>query len=251
MLRVRVHQADTTVVRLPSEVDHANASDIGARCEDLIEEGCTTLVLDASDVQYLDSSGVSMIVALSSVLDSRAGRPAPRRPQRPLPAGVGPPRPRHAPPRLPHRARRSRRARHRRLCRYRGVTRPRLRTRTRTNGKRAGPRSTSRRCSEVRRAPPLSAPGPTGARVLGAPAGPTVRNFGVGPRPRRGPWAPPTRPCAARVLSEATESAARSLSALPRPPKSSAQSPAGGRMRRRARPDGRGCGTSWERRCGP
>ncbi|MFF0686734.1 STAS domain-containing protein [Streptomyces albogriseolus] len=73
MLRVRVHQADTTVVRLPSEVDLENASDIGARCEELIEEGCTTLVLDASDVQYLDSSGVSMIVALSRVLDSRAG----------------------------------------------------------------------------------------------------------------------------------------------------------------------------------
>ncbi|MFE1259874.1 STAS domain-containing protein [Streptomyces albogriseolus] len=73
MVRVRVQHADTTVVRLPSEVDLENASDIGARCEELIEEGCTTLVLDASDVQYLDSSGVSMIVALSRVLDSRAG----------------------------------------------------------------------------------------------------------------------------------------------------------------------------------
>ncbi len=73
MLRVRVHQADTTVVRLPSEFDHENASDIGARCEDLIRKGCTTLVLDASDVQYLDSSGVSVIVALSSALDSQAG----------------------------------------------------------------------------------------------------------------------------------------------------------------------------------
>ncbi|MFC8936818.1 STAS domain-containing protein [Streptomyces griseoincarnatus] len=73
MLRVRVRHADTTVVRLPSEVDHENASDIGARCQELIEEGCATLVLDASDVQYLDSSGVSVIVALSSALDSHAG----------------------------------------------------------------------------------------------------------------------------------------------------------------------------------
>ncbi|MFI0502370.1 STAS domain-containing protein [Streptomyces albogriseolus] len=73
MLRVRVQHADTTVVQLPSEVDHENVSDIGARCEYLIEEGCTTLVLDASDVLYLDSSGVSMIVALSSALESRAG----------------------------------------------------------------------------------------------------------------------------------------------------------------------------------
>ncbi|WNZ08158.1 STAS domain-containing protein [Streptomyces sp. 11x1] len=73
MLRVRVQHADTTVVRLPSEVDHENASDISARCQELIEKGCTTLVLDASDVQYLDSSGVSVIVALSSALDSHAG----------------------------------------------------------------------------------------------------------------------------------------------------------------------------------
>ncbi|CAM5297279.1 MULTISPECIES: STAS domain-containing protein [Streptomyces] len=73
MLRVRVRHADTTVVRLPTEVDYDNASDIGARCEDLIKEGCGTLVLDASEVQYLDSSGVSMIITLSRALDNHAG----------------------------------------------------------------------------------------------------------------------------------------------------------------------------------
>ncbi|MFG2129698.1 STAS domain-containing protein [Streptomyces sp. NPDC048751] len=73
MLRVRVRYADTTVVRLPTEVDYDNAADIGARCEDLLKEGCATLVLDASDVQYLDSSGVGMIITLSRALDDRAG----------------------------------------------------------------------------------------------------------------------------------------------------------------------------------
>ncbi|WP_293992764.1 STAS domain-containing protein [Streptomyces sp.] len=73
MLRVLVRHADTTVVRLPTEVDYDNASDIGARCQDLIREGCATLVLDASDVHYLDSSGVSMIITLSRALDNHAG----------------------------------------------------------------------------------------------------------------------------------------------------------------------------------
>ncbi|MGW2488210.1 STAS domain-containing protein [Streptomyces sp. NPDC001606] len=73
MLRVRVRHADATVVRLPAEVDYDNASGIGARCADLVEEGCGTLVLDASDVQYLDSSGVSMIITLSRLCDNGSG----------------------------------------------------------------------------------------------------------------------------------------------------------------------------------
>ena len=73
MLRVRVRHADTTVVRLPTEVDYGNASEISAQCEDLIEEGCATLVLDASEVQYLDSSGVSLIIRLSCALGNHAG----------------------------------------------------------------------------------------------------------------------------------------------------------------------------------
>ncbi|MEV7198799.1 STAS domain-containing protein [Streptomyces griseoluteus] len=73
MLKVPVRHADTPVVRLPSEVDYENADDVGARCEGLIKEGCRALVLDASEVQYLDSSGISMIITLSRVLDSHAG----------------------------------------------------------------------------------------------------------------------------------------------------------------------------------
>ncbi|MEU3830511.1 anti-sigma factor antagonist [Streptomyces sp. SID486] len=73
MLRVRVQHADTTVVQLPNEVDYDNASDIGTWCEDLIKDGCRTLVLDASEVQYLDSSGISLIITLSRTLDDHAG----------------------------------------------------------------------------------------------------------------------------------------------------------------------------------
>ncbi|MBL1083490.1 STAS domain-containing protein [Streptomyces actinomycinicus] len=73
MLKVLVGHADTAIVRLPTQVDYDNASDVGARCEDLVRQGCSTLVLDASEVQYLDSSGVSMIITLSRVLDDHAG----------------------------------------------------------------------------------------------------------------------------------------------------------------------------------
>ncbi|MEU7426361.1 STAS domain-containing protein [Streptomyces sp. NPDC040750] len=73
MLRARTGQADATVARLPTQVDYENASGVGAQCADLINQGYSTLVLDASEVQYLDSSGVSMIIMLSRLLDKHAG----------------------------------------------------------------------------------------------------------------------------------------------------------------------------------
>ncbi|WP_261994238.1 STAS domain-containing protein [Streptomyces sp. t39] len=64
---------DTAVAQLPKRLDYDNASIVGWHCQDLVGQGCATLVLDASHVEYLDSSGVSMIVALWRVLDGRAG----------------------------------------------------------------------------------------------------------------------------------------------------------------------------------
>ncbi|WP_333774363.1 STAS domain-containing protein [Streptomyces sp. IBSBF 3136] len=73
MVRVRIRHGDTTVVRLPTRLDYDNASDVGARCEELTGQGGGTFVLDASEVQYLDSSGISVIIALWRALDHRAG----------------------------------------------------------------------------------------------------------------------------------------------------------------------------------
>lgn len=73
MLTVRMQHEDTTVAQLPEEVDYDNASLVGAQCEDLVKRGCSTLVLDASRVRYLDSSGISMIITLSRILDGHAG----------------------------------------------------------------------------------------------------------------------------------------------------------------------------------
>ncbi|MFG3013918.1 STAS domain-containing protein [Streptomyces cinerochromogenes] len=73
MLTVRTQGENTTVAQLPKEIDYDTAPLVGAQCEDLIRQGCVTLVLDASRLEYLDSSGVSLIVTLSRMLDDRAG----------------------------------------------------------------------------------------------------------------------------------------------------------------------------------
>ncbi|MFE6364839.1 STAS domain-containing protein [Streptomyces sp. NPDC057806] len=73
MVTVRMQNADTAVAQLPNRVDYDNASMVGAQCEDLVRQGCSTLVLDASQVEHLDSSGVSMIIRLWRLLDERAG----------------------------------------------------------------------------------------------------------------------------------------------------------------------------------
>ncbi|MET9505499.1 STAS domain-containing protein [Streptomyces sp. NPDC006259] len=73
MLTVRMRHGDTAVAQLPEQVDYDNAILVGAQCEDLVRQGCGTLVLDASQVEYLDSSGISMIIKLSHILDDHAG----------------------------------------------------------------------------------------------------------------------------------------------------------------------------------
>ncbi|WP_051789550.1 STAS domain-containing protein [Streptomyces sp. NRRL S-1022] len=73
MLTVRMQGENTTVAQLPEEIDYDTAPLVGAQCEDLIRQGCATLVLDASRLEYLDSSGVSMLITLWRILDDRAG----------------------------------------------------------------------------------------------------------------------------------------------------------------------------------
>ncbi|MGA5039782.1 STAS domain-containing protein [Streptomyces capoamus] len=73
MLTVRMQGENTTVAQLPEEIDYDTAALVGAQCEDLIRQGCATLVLDASRLVYLDSSGVSMLITLSRILDDRNG----------------------------------------------------------------------------------------------------------------------------------------------------------------------------------
>ncbi|MER5475783.1 STAS domain-containing protein [Streptomyces sp. NPDC002734] len=73
MLTVRTQGEDTAVVRLPPQVDYDNASVVGAQCEDLIKRGLTTLVMDASGMEYLDSSGITMLITLSRTAEAHSG----------------------------------------------------------------------------------------------------------------------------------------------------------------------------------
>jgi anti-sigma B factor antagonist len=73
MLSVRMRRADTAVALLPEQVDFDNASVVRAQCENLVRQGCRRLVLDASEVRHLDSSGIGMIVSLSHVLSGLDG----------------------------------------------------------------------------------------------------------------------------------------------------------------------------------
>ncbi|MFJ9119441.1 STAS domain-containing protein [Streptomyces sp. NPDC102394] len=68
-----MRQGKTTVARLPEAVDYDTASHLGAECRSLIELGCRTLVLDASQVQYLDSSGISMLLMVTRALEEHDG----------------------------------------------------------------------------------------------------------------------------------------------------------------------------------
>ncbi|MGX1274418.1 STAS domain-containing protein [Streptomyces phaeoluteigriseus] len=73
MLTVRMQHGDTAVAQLPEQVDYDNAALVRAHCEELVWQGCATLVLDASRVKHLDSSGISMLIAVSRVLGDRGG----------------------------------------------------------------------------------------------------------------------------------------------------------------------------------
>ncbi|MFF1280451.1 STAS domain-containing protein [Streptomyces sp. NPDC058299] len=73
MITVRRQHGDTMVAQLPEEIDYDNAPMVGAQCEELIRQGCRTLILDASTVQYLDSSAISMLILLLRLLDEHGG----------------------------------------------------------------------------------------------------------------------------------------------------------------------------------
>ncbi|MFF9091214.1 STAS domain-containing protein [Streptomyces sp. NPDC014991] len=73
MITVRMQHGNTMVAQLPEEIDYDNASLVGAQCEDLVRQGCRTLILDASTVRYLDSSAISMLILLLRLLDDHDG----------------------------------------------------------------------------------------------------------------------------------------------------------------------------------
>jgi anti-anti-sigma factor len=65
---------DVVVAALRGEIDLANARAIGSLVAGAVPNDATGLVLDLSDVTYLDSSGVHLVFDLSERLSARQQR---------------------------------------------------------------------------------------------------------------------------------------------------------------------------------
>lgn len=63
--------ASWPVARLGGEVDLSNVDDLGARLTQAVGNGATGLVLDLSDVVYLDSTGLRLLFGLARQLNDR------------------------------------------------------------------------------------------------------------------------------------------------------------------------------------
>ena len=59
------------VLRLRGEIDISNARDLFAAIDDAIPNGHATIVVDVSEVTYLDSAGVKLLVQLADRLRIR------------------------------------------------------------------------------------------------------------------------------------------------------------------------------------
>jgi anti-anti-sigma factor len=59
------------VLRLRGEIDISNARDLFAAIDDAIPNGTATIVVDVSEVTYLDSAGVKLLVQLADRLRIR------------------------------------------------------------------------------------------------------------------------------------------------------------------------------------
>ena len=65
------HDDELVVVALTGEVDLANASELEAAILDAVPNGANGLVLDATELGYLDSSGVRMLLSVAGRLSWR------------------------------------------------------------------------------------------------------------------------------------------------------------------------------------
>jgi anti-anti-sigma factor len=64
-------QGDVTVARTIGEIDLSNAENITGAITDAIPNASLTLVLDLTDVDYLDSAGIRLVYQLREHLHAR------------------------------------------------------------------------------------------------------------------------------------------------------------------------------------
>ena len=71
---IAVHrEGDNVVVDVRGEVDVTGATELGGVVRDIVDEGASCLVLDLSAVTFLDSTGLSVLVAGRNRCRANAG----------------------------------------------------------------------------------------------------------------------------------------------------------------------------------
>jgi anti-anti-sigma factor len=65
------HHEGVLVAELSGEIDAANAGEIGARLRSPLTNRHTVLIIDLSDVTYLDSAGINLLFTLAEELQGR------------------------------------------------------------------------------------------------------------------------------------------------------------------------------------
>ncbi|GAV31058.1 hypothetical protein emb_1d0294 [Coriobacteriaceae bacterium EMTCatB1] len=74
MIDLKYESDRTCVARIEGEIDLASVKEVRDTLSEALERGCNNVVLDLSDVSYVDSSCVALLVWLNRVLEPRQGR---------------------------------------------------------------------------------------------------------------------------------------------------------------------------------
>jgi anti-anti-sigma factor len=64
-------EGQTTYAALAGEIDPSNARDLGRRLTAAVPNDALAVILDLSEVEYMDSSGVQLIFELAERLEAR------------------------------------------------------------------------------------------------------------------------------------------------------------------------------------
>ncbi|MEU5182309.1 STAS domain-containing protein [Streptomyces longwoodensis] len=73
MLQLISRQDDLVIASLEGEVDLFTSDEVRAAGERLLDDGCRLLILDTSPLTYIDSSGITALLALWQRLEDEQG----------------------------------------------------------------------------------------------------------------------------------------------------------------------------------
>jgi anti-anti-sigma factor len=72
-VRTDAIDAQTTVVAIAGEITFSNVNGLGRELADVLRAGARNLVIDLSDVEFIDSSGLSALLSASAQARERGG----------------------------------------------------------------------------------------------------------------------------------------------------------------------------------